>query len=145
MFEVKTSNICPLCNKASKKISSITIKSMIKQEYKKNITKFGSFYFCNNPYCSIVYFKNKKVIKENEVIKKVAIKEWVNPKIICYCFNLTKEKLIENILLHGKNYIFKSIKNKINKSKCNCEKENPSGKCCLNDIQKIINELKFIS
>merc|ERR1711879_352467 len=88
MFKFKKHNICPLCNKES----SLTIKSMIKNEYKKNMTNFEGFHFCSNANCNVIYFQEEKIIKQCELIKKVGLKEWTNPKTICYCFNLTKEK-----------------------------------------------------
>lgn len=144
MFKFKKHNICPLCNKESKKVSSLTIKSMIKNEYKKNMTNFEGFHFCSNANCNVIYFQEEKIIKQCELIKKVGLKEWTNPKTICYCFNLTKEKIIESLLLHGKNYVLNNIKKKMNKSACDCKRNNPSGQCCLKDINKTINELRMV-
>lgn len=144
MFEFKKNKLCPFCKKEANKVFPTTIKAMIKQEYKKDITNFDSFHFCSNPTCSVIYFKDKKVIKQNELIKEVGLKEWINPKTICYCFNITKEKLIENALLYGKENVVKNIKRKIAKFKCDCKRTNPSGQCCLNDINKTINKLKFV-
>ncbi len=144
MFEFKENNLCPFCKKEANKVSSTTIKVMIKNEYKEDIVNFNDFHFCNNPNCSVIYFKDKKVIKQNQLIKKVGIKEWIIPKTICYCFNITKEKLIENALIYGKKYAFENIKSKIAKLKCDCKRKNPSGQCCLNDINNTFKELKFV-
>ena len=144
MFEFKENNLCPFCKKEANKVSSTTVKAMIKNEDKKDIVNFDNFHFCDNPNCSVIYFKDKRVIKQNQLIKKVGIKEWIIPKTICYCFNITKDKLIENALLYGKGYVVENLKRKISKQKCDCKRKNPSGQCCLSDINKTIKKLNFV-
>jgi len=69
------------------------------------------------------------------------LKDWANPSTICYCFNWTKEKISNEINESNKTKAIEDISEKMNSIGCNCENNNPSGKCCLKDIKKAVKEL----
>ena len=61
--------------------------------------------------------------------------------IVCYCNNINKGKIIESI--NKGNISLEQIR--IDTKACtngNCKIKNPSGKCCSNDILKIIEIYK---
>ena len=57
---------------------------------------------------------------------------------ICYCFKHSKKELYEAITNSCEKDIVEDIKRKIKDPGCFCESANPSGKCCLGDINKFI-------
>lgn len=61
---------------------------------------------------------------------------------ICYCFKKSKKDLFDDILIGKEKYFVDEIKTNINKLGCFCETTNPSGKCCLVDIQGFIKCIK---
>jgi NAD(P)H-nitrite reductase large subunit len=81
-------------------------------------------------------------MKQNQLIKEIGLKDWANPKTICYCFNWTKEKIEKEIKELGTTKAIEDISGKLNTAGCACEKNNPSGKCCLKDVKKFIKEVK---
>ena len=141
MLSFHTKDICPVCKNKAKEVSAITVKSLVKDEYLKELSSVKDFFYCQTSDCEVIYFKLNEIIKQEHLIKEVGLKEWANPKTVCYCFNWTKEKISDEVNKLGKTNAIGDISEKMNSIGCDCEHKNPSGKCCLKDVKKIIKEL----
>ena len=141
MLSFHTKDICPVCKNKAKEVSAITVKSLVKSEYLKELSSVKDFFYCQTSDCEVIYFKLNEIIKQEHLIKEVGLKEWANPKTVCYCFNWTKEKISDEVNKLGKTNAIGDISEKMNSIGCDCEHKNPSGKCCLKDVKKIIKEL----
>jgi len=141
MLSFYTKDVCPICKDKAKEVSPITIKSLVKNEYIKELLSIEDFFYCQTPNCEVIYFKLNEIIKQEHLIKEVGLKEWANPKTVCYCFNWTKEKISDEVNKLGKTNAIGDISEKMNSIGCDCEHQNPSGKCCLKDVKKVIKEL----
>lgn len=141
MLSFYTKDVCPICKDKAKEVSPITIKSLVKNEYIKELLSIEDFFYCQTPNCEVIYFKPNEIIKQEHLIKEVGIKEWSSPKTVCYCFNWTKEKISDEVNKLGKTNAIGDISEKMNSIGCDCEHQNPSGKCCLKDVKKVIKEL----
>jgi hypothetical protein len=64
--------------------------------------------------------------------------------LICYCFKKSKEELFESVKSGEENLIVEDIKSKMKNPGCFCETANPSGKCCLADVQAFIKAAKSL-
>ena len=141
MLSFHTKDICPVCKNKAKEVSAITDKFLVKDEYLKELSSVKDFFYCQTSDCEVIYFKLNEIIKQEHLIKEVGLKEWANPKTVCYCFNWTKEKISDEVNKLGKTNAIGDISEKMNSIGCDCEHKNPSGKCCLKDVKKIIKEL----
>ena len=141
MLSFHTKDICPVCKNKAKEVSAITVKFLVKDEYLKELSSVKDFFYCQTSDCEVIYFKLNEIIKQEHLIKEVGLKEWANPKTVCYCFNWTKEKISDEVNKLGKTNAIGDISEKMNSIGCDCEHKNPSGKCCLKDVKKIIKEL----
>ena len=141
MLSFHTKDICPVCKNKAKEVSAITVKFLVKDEYLKELSSVKDFFYCQTSDCEVIYFKLNEIIKQEHLIKEVGLKEWANPKTVCYCFNWTKEKISDEVNKLGKTNAIGVISEKMNSIGCDCEHKNPSGKCCLKDVKKIIKEL----
>ena len=141
MLSFHTKDICPVCKNKAKEVSAITVKSLVKSEYLKELSSVKDFFYCQTPNCEVIYFKPNEIIIQEHLIKEVGIKEWSSPKTVCYCFNWTKEKISDEVNKLGKTNAIGDISEKMNSIGCDCEHKNPSGKCCLKDVKKVIKEL----
>lgn len=141
MLSFHTKDICPVCKNNAKEVSAITVKFLVKDEYLKELSSVKDFFYCQTSDCEVIYFKLNEIIKQEHLIKEVGLKEWANPKTVCYCFNWTKEKISDEVNKLGKTNAIGDISEKMNSIGCDCEHKNPSGKCCLKDVKKIIKEL----
>lgn len=62
--------------------------------------------------------------------------------LICYCFKHSKKELYQAIQNGKEQEIVNDIKGKMKNPGCFCETANPSGKCCLADVNAFINAFK---
>ena len=69
---------------------------------------------------------------------------WENQSedLVCYCFKHSKKELIEAIEQGLEQEFINQILKKIKNPGCFCETANPSGKCCLSDINDFIKNTK---
>ncbi|MBT7610364.1 MAG: hypothetical protein HN576_11455 [Bacteriovoracaceae bacterium] len=62
--------------------------------------------------------------------------------LICYCFKKSKKQLFDAVKSKEDDLFVDDIKSKMKSPGCFCETANPSGKCCLSDVQAFIKALK---
>ena len=62
--------------------------------------------------------------------------------LICYCFQQSKAKLREAVISGSEEQFINHVKEKMQVPGCFCETANPSGKCCLSDINAYISQIK---
>lgn len=140
-FSVKPT--CPICKIEAFQVSNLTVKSLLKKEYLNLLSSANQYYFCKTTSCEVIYFEQNNIIKQHQLLIEVGLKEWANPKTICYCFEWTKEKIENDIVKYGKTNVVEDITSNMNTVGCSCETKNPSGKCCLKDIKEFINNLTY--
>lgn len=134
--------ICPLCGKKGSSVKPVTIKSLLREEKLKEIKIFEDFFFCGNPHCHVVYFRNggNPVILKNDLKVRVGIKEKDDPIPVCYCFGWTRDKIWKEIQEKGKSSAVEEILARCKAGESACEINNPSGRCCLPHVKKVIKE-----
>ncbi len=67
----------------------------------------------------------------------------VIPGRLCYCFKYSEGDFRVAISQNKESDLLDDIKSKMKDPGCFCETANPSGKCCLADINKFIKEEKL--
>ncbi len=65
--------------------------------------------------------------------------------LICYCFEKSKKELFNAVKNGEEALIIEDIKLKIKNPGCFCKTANPSGKCCLPDVQEFIRAIYHFS
>ncbi len=133
-------DICKECGNSGKQVLEITLRSMVKEPALVHIENPDAFYFCETPTCGVVYFNNEQQVylhKENVKVR-VGIKETENPVPVCYCFGWTQERIFEQIKQLGYSTALQEISAKIKADECTCDIKNPSGRCCLGEVNKAV-------
>ncbi|MCH7732286.1 MAG: hypothetical protein IIB44_07185 [Candidatus Marinimicrobia bacterium] len=135
--------ICPICGEKGRPVKAQTIRSLTKRDW-ENYHLIGNGFYCTNPGDSTVYYFSTMdaVVKKDDVVDRVGIKETEEPIFVCYCFRHTKSKIISDFKEHGYSTIEKEVRQKVNDKLCSCEVTNPSGRCCLGDIRKTFLPIK---
>ena len=128
-------DICKVCRQKGHAVKDITVKQFVK----KPLLSYTGFFFCENSECDVVYFNNVSnvYLQKSDIKERVGLKEKNSPRPICYCFGY----FIEDVEKDGKRVV-QEINKKIKELGCECEIKNPSGRCCLSDIRKIIGEVR---
>ncbi len=134
------SDICKECGNNGKSVSEITLKSLVKDSKFEDITNFTGFHFCETPTCNVVYFNNEQnfYLHKEDVKVRVGIKETEDPIPVCYCFGWTQERIFNQIKQQGYSTVIQEISAKVKAGECACEINNPSGRCCLEEVKKVI-------
>jgi len=134
--------LCPLCQDRAKGVLSKTLNHLLTPKAKKNLPCLDGFYYCKNPECKAVYFRDEEILSQEDLSVVVGLKTGASPATICYCFEWTKEKISAELKATGESKALEDIKAKMKDPGCSCEILNPSGGCCLADVSKTIKELE---
>ncbi len=140
---VVATDVCPSCNNKGKSVRPTTIKHLIKSDVIKALPTLEEFFFCETPSCDVIYFHPLRnlIFYKKDVKVRVGIKETEPPIPLCYCFGWTKEKIAQEIEQFGKTKAIEEITTKVKAGECKCEITNPSGRCCLGTVRKVVKEL----
>jgi len=135
-------SICKECSKNGRPVKKITLKNLVKSQKLGAIKNLDGFQFCETLTCKIVYFNNEQQIylHKKDVKVRVGIKETEDPIRVCYCFGWTREKIFDQIKQQGYSTAAQEISAKMKAGECGCETNNPSGSCCLSEVNKVIRE-----
>ena len=119
----------------------ITLEHLLLDPLVREIGR-GTYFFCGTPECDTVYFSpsSAKTFLKRDLKVRVGIKETEDPIPICYCFSHSRASAWQEIEQAGTSSIVESIKREIRAGRCECEIKNPSGKCCLGEVMRVIAE-----
>ena len=133
--------LCPLCHEEGKAVLAKTINALVKQEYKNRLNSMEGFSICKTSTCRAIYYRGNEVVTQEDMSVSVGFKDDAKIKNHCYCFGWTEERIIEDIKEHGKSTAIEDIKAKMDSVGCSCEVKNPTGKCCMADVKKVVARL----
>lgn len=131
---------CPVCGKQGRKVSKKTLDHHLG---KSSRAKFGdSAGFCPNPTCEVVYFHGEETVRKGETAQAVTQKDPGDDILVCYCFGHTRGDLRRDLARTGATEIPDRVKLGTKEGRCDCERKNPQGACCLGNVYAAIDEMK---
>lgn len=133
---------CPLCNNEANKVSTQTLKALLKNETKETLTSLEGFHYCKTSPCKAVYFRSDEILTQEDVSVSVGLKNSALVKNYCYCFGWTQNKIEDDIIKTRTSNAINDIKSKMSSIGCSCETKNPSGKCCMADVKELVAQIK---
>lgn len=133
---------CWRCKGASRHVTRKTVLLMLKSELLNRVDQ-NDYRFCSDPNCSVVYFTEtgEPAFITNDLRVRVGLKEKVDPIPLCYCFDFEEADAREEITHTGTSTIPQRIAALIKQKMCACPAKNPSGACCLGEVNKVIKRL----
>jgi len=132
--------LCPRCGFKSKRVSTTTVRYMVRGIFQGEVDDDGSYRFCQSPLCPVVYFAEGQLFTKDQLSERVTIKETEDPIPVCYCFNFTRKDLEKEIREKGRTTIPDFISRQVKAENCFCEYTNPEGTCCLGNVNRISND-----
>ena len=107
----------------------------------------GNYSFCPERDCSIVYFEDKggNQFTVDDLRIRVGLKVTEDPIPLCYCFGFDENHIRNEIERTGYTSIPEKVSKLIREGLCACEARNPSGMCCLGELNKTVNRLSETS
>ncbi|WP_339687090.1 mercuric transporter MerT family protein [Gimesia maris] len=147
---------CPSCNKKAKRVSAVTLRALLKDQF---ITEIGSgdysccgpngegctpitedtgWRFCDAPACDVVYFSEERdtSFTKSQLIVPVGVKETSGERLLCYCFGHSVASIKDELRTKEHSDALEEIRAKMKDPGCHCETSNPSGSCCLGSVTK---------
>jgi len=132
---------CPVNGARSKQVDALTVKSLVRH-IPLGISN-DQYYFCEARDCDVVYFPfdpQAPTFRRQDLVVRVGAKETADPIPICYCFGFTRKDIEDEIAASGRSTVAERISAEVKQGNCACEVKNPSGKCCLGDVTRIVRD-----
>ena len=133
---------CINCKGSSRRVTRKTMLLMLKPERLDEIGQ-GKYRFCPDSDCRVVYFSEDSGIAFTtvDIRVRVGLKEKVDPVPLCYCFGFSEVDARAEITATGRCLIPQRISALIKQGMCACPARNPSGACCLGEVNKAVQRL----
>ena len=136
-------NRCRRCGAQGRKVHPETMESLLTPEARVRL-RDTTYFFDRTAGCDVVYFSNEaeSYFSKDELKVLVGIKETEPPVPICYCFGHTAESAREEILETGHSTVADRITAEVEAGNCACEIKNPSGRCCLGEVNQVVSRIQ---
>jgi len=133
---------CANCGAESRPVSRKTVLLMLKPELLDRATT-ATYSFCSAPDCPVVYFEeqSRQVLTTDDLRVLVGVKAKTDPIPLCYCFGFDEKHVREEISRTGATTVPEIISRLIREGLCACESRNPSGVCCLGEVNRTVRRL----
>lgn len=133
--------VCPVNGKKGQSIHSETLRYLIKAAIRSAIKDAG-YYFCKTPDCDTVYYhpESGQTFETSDLRIRVGLKETEEPVWVCYCFDISKKMIREEVENTGESISYNRIRQEVADKNCECEIKNPSGRCCLGEVLALEKE-----
>jgi hypothetical protein len=137
---------CSHCRGASRPVTRQTILLMIESALFDRVGE-QNWRFCVSPECRVVYFaeEDEAVMTTSDLRVRVGLKERDDPIPLCYCFGFDEADVRAEIAQTGQCAIPQRIAALVKQGLCACETRNPSGVCCLGEVNKSVRRLSVES
>jgi hypothetical protein len=124
-------------------VDTITLKALLRPDALARLQVGAAYRFCATSTCSIVYFAadTQSIYHKEDLEVRVGLKETQDPVPLCYCFGHTRASIEDEIARTGKSTATATITVHIKAGRCGCDVNNPSGTCCLGEVNKTVKEL----
>lgn len=135
-IKINQKAICPECQSECKLVPLITLLHQLASPQNRSI-KDQPFYFCSKPKCNVVYFgRTGNRYTLDELRSPIGQKQTELSRLICYCFDISEQVLLDDLDDNGASTIKEFVKAQTQAKRCACDIRNPSGRCCLVDFPK---------
>lgn len=133
---------CPGCGTVGHPVSAVTLQNHLPSKRQADFGPRGSF--CAVPDCDVVYFNpSGKTIRRGQTVRPVTVKDQGEEVPVCYCFEFKRVDLRRDLEENGMTGIPDEIKKGIKDGRCDCERKNPQGTCCLGNVAAAIKAIQM--
>jgi Zinc binding domain len=131
--DASTPRACPACECDGSRVELITLKALLRPEALARLSQ-GAHVFCASPACPVVYFGDDGVFRRQDVLVPVYQKEPQGPRTVCYCFDVTDDRILREVEEAGTSPSVERVRAMVREDRCACELRNPQGGCCLGNL-----------
>lgn len=132
---------CARCGGTGRPVTRQTVLLMLRPELLDSAGE-GNYRFCAAPGCRVVYFSEEgQTFTTADLRVRVGVKEREDPIPLCCCFGFDESHVREEIEREGRTTIPERVSALVRQRLCACEARNPSGACCLGEVNKAAGRL----
>lgn len=121
--------LCPRCGATGRVVGDATIQALLIPGQAGSLL-FVERRFCKTPTCDVLYYG-----ADGRFVGKTA-----DPIPLCYCFDFARADVRREVAATGACSIPAQITAEVRAGRCACETRNPSGVCCLGEVNKAVKE-----
>jgi copper chaperone CopZ/bacterioferritin-associated ferredoxin len=135
---------CPVCHKSGAEVPNTVLRSNLKPETYKQTILDDDFHICMNPGCDVAYYTtgNNQVISKTSLKRELYFKKGAQKQIICYCNNVDRDQIEDTVINHQITDWDETMAFYSNKVQEKCEILNPTGLCCRDLFDEVVEEIK---
>lgn len=131
-------NACGTCSEVGRVVARQTVVHHVKSEKLSSVDN-DEYKFCPSENCPVVYYSTAgRVFTVEDVRELVTAKASGDSRPVCYCFGFTTGFIREEIEQTGRSTVPTQVTQFIKEKLCVCEIRNPSGACCLGEINRTV-------
>lgn len=129
---------CQICGELGRIAAKQTVVHQLISEKLSSVGD-AEYRFCGSTDCDVVYYSvDGNVFTTDDVRELVTTKMKGDNRPLCYCFGFTEGHVRREIVLKGETTIPAQVTQFIKEKLCACEIRNPSGSCCLGEINRTV-------
>lgn len=133
---------CPRCGEGGLAVADETILAILKPGHAAPLLAQGRR-FCRTRSCTVLYYgPDGRVVEKGAAAVRVGLKETEDPIPLCYCFGFTRADVRSQVAERGTSDIPARIAAEIRAGRCACRRKNPSGQCCLGEVEAAVRDAK---
>jgi hypothetical protein len=130
---------CCECGDPGRSVEHITLKALLRPLALERLTTgVHHFYFCTSSRCSVVYFGDGDVFRQEDVLVPVFQKCAEGLRTVCYCLEIREDHVRDEVEAKGVSASSERIKSLVQSGRCACELRNPQGTCCLGNVAAVV-------
>ncbi len=128
------------CGEPGRIVAKQTVVHQLKNE-KLQFVSDEEYRFCNSRDCDVVYYtRSGENFTVADLYELVTSKAAGDVRPLCYCFGFTEGDMRDEIAQTGETSIPAQVTQFIKEKLCACEIRNPSGSCCLGEINRTVKD-----
>ncbi len=131
-------SLCPASGFAGKPVDWTTVAALARAR----VPPKQAFQLCRDAKCEVVYYGSTGTVLTVDDLTVLPGFKNAGDGLVCYCFLHRRADIARQLGETGESDIFDSIKAEVRGGNCACEVRNPSGKCCLGEVQEAIASLE---
>ena len=133
---------CQICGELGRIVAKQTVVHQVISEKLSSVGD-AEYRFCGTADCDVVYYSvDGNVFTTDDVRELVTTKTKGDNRPLCYCFGFTEGHVRREIVLKGETTIPAQVTQLIKEKLCACETRNPSGSCCLGEINRTTRQVE---
>jgi len=137
---VSSQTRCPCCGEVGRAVADETIRAILKRGAATPLLALERR-FCKTRTCKVLYYgADGRFVDKDAAVVRIGVKETEDPIPLCYCFNFSRADVQREVAETGSSSIPARITAELKAGRCVCEVKNPSGACCLGEVNKAVKD-----